>query len=211
MKKFNRIYVLGVVVSLLPILLTISLYNRLPDMIPSHFDFNGNIDGYGSKNLIGFGMPIFMAVMIIFMAFMMESDPKKHRYSQKLKNIMVLFISLMSVVLVTSTLLIGIGYNIKMDILVPIFIGVLFVIIGNYLPKCRQNYTMGFKLPWTLNSQENWDKTHRLAGKCFVISGLIFLISAFISSFKLEIFIAVMIISTGIPTVYSYMLYKKGV
>lgn len=87
----------------------------------------------------------------------------------------------------------------------PLFMGVLFIIIGNLLPKMRQSTTMGIKLPWTLHSEENWNKTHRFSGKLWVAGGIVILATAFLGSFW--ILIAVLLVMVIIPTLYSYLLY----
>jgi uncharacterized membrane protein len=95
-----------------------------------------------------------------------------------------------------------------MDAIAPLLCGVLFVIIGNYMPKIKQNYTMGIKLPWTLNSVENWNKTHRFGGFVFVLMGLWMIISAVL---RLHFILAILpaLACTFLPVIYSYLLYRK--
>ena len=85
----------------------------------------------------------------------------------------------------------------------------LFVILGNYLPKMKQSYTVGIKLPWTLNSEENWYRTHRFAGVVFMLAGMIVLVAGFIE--QIWIVLAIIFAAAMIPSVYSYVLYKKGI
>ena len=84
------------------------------------------------------------------------------------------------------------------------------LIIGNYMPKTKQSYTMGIRLPWTLHSEENWNRTHRLAGFLWVLGGLYFIVMSFVgwtpAGFLIPL--AVMVL---VPTVYSYVLYKRGI
>jgi uncharacterized membrane protein len=80
-------------------------------------------------------------------------------------------------------------------------------VLGNLLPKMKQTYTMGIKLPWTLNNEENWNKTHRFAGKLWVAGGVITMATAFLGSFW--IFIGILAVMCIIPTIYSYRLFKK--
>ena len=87
------------------------------------------------------------------------------------------------------------------------------ILLGNYLPKCRQNYTIGIKVPWTLNSERNWNMTHRFAGYLWVITGVVSLICLFI--LPREIFAIIFFVGLGVmvvvPIVYSFMLYRKGI
>ena len=101
------------------------------------------------------------------------------------------------------------GKGIRMETFVSVSLGLLFVAIGNYLPKCQQNYTVGFKLPWTLHSEENWNRTHRLAGRLWVTGGFIMMILGFFNLIWLTI--AVPAIMALIPSLYSYILHRKGI
>ena len=89
----------------------------------------------------------------------------------------------------------------------PLLMGVMFVVIGNWLPKCRQTYTMGIKLPWTYASEANWNATHRFGGKVWVTGGIFTMLTAFFGSFwLLLVILAVMVIA---PTLYSYLYFRN--
>ena len=104
------------------------------------------------------------------------------------------------------------GYEIPIERIVPILIGLLFLIIGNYLPRCRRNYTQGIKTPWTLNSDENWRKTHHLAGYLWIFGGLLMMLLAFAPEIMVKVGVVLLLVLTaGIPFVYSYTLYRKGI
>ena len=103
----------------------------------------------------------------------------------------------------------GLDKEINVMVIVSLFVGFLLIVMGNYLPKTKRNYTVGIKLPWTLNSDENWRKTHRLGGYTFILGGLFFLISPFVENQYL-ILITIAIIFF-IPMIYSFYLYKNGI
>jgi uncharacterized membrane protein len=113
----------------------------------------------------------------------------------------------LSLLLSTLTYSVALGCEIDVEVIMPLVMGVLFLVIGNLLPKCRQSYTMGIKLPWTLNNEENWNKTHRFGGKVWVAGGIVILATAFIGSFW--ILMGVLLIMVTVPTLYSYLLYRK--
>ncbi|NCB31303.1 MAG: SdpI family protein [Clostridia bacterium] len=92
---------------------------------------------------------------------------------------------------------------------VPLLVGVLFIAMGNYLPKCRQNYTMGIKTPWALNSEENWARTHRLGGYCFILGGFLLMLGTLLNLWWL--LFPVLLLTAIIPLVYSYLLFRKGI
>ena len=97
--------------------------------------------------------------------------------------------------------------QIPMEKLIPVLVGLLIMGLGNYLPKCRQNYTSGIKLPWTLYDEDNWNRTHRMAGRLWMVGGLGIMVSAFWGGGTL--LLAVILAITLIPGIYSYCLYRK--
>ena len=122
-----------------------------------------------------------------------------------------------SLVLVPSTILIGLGCSISMTAVVFLILGVMFLILGNYLPKCRRTYTMGIRLPWTLASEENWRRTHRFAGKLWVLGGLLLLTAAVLKALSPAgmsgsvLAAAAILLALLPPAVYSFLLFKKGI
>ena len=98
-----------------------------------------------------------------------------------------------------------------------VFVGILLAVIGNYMPKCRLNYTMGIRTPWTLSSEENWNKTHRLGGKIWVAAGILIAASGFLALVSdaaaqaaFVIMMAVVIAAALVPVGYSRYLYQKS-
>ena len=107
------------------------------------------------------------------------------------------------------TISLSLGKNIPVHIIIPALVGVLILVCGNYLPKNRQNYTVGIKLPWTLHSEENWNKTHRMAGFLWMIGGAIIIIISFFQFINIAIVLVIVIILTIVPIIYSYILYRR--
>lgn len=211
MTGIDKSIVFGTIVCLLPIILSIVLYDKLPNSIPIHWNINGVADNYAPKFLGAFGLPVIMALINLFVGIVMEYDPKKSNYSIALKKIMVWIIPIITVILMPITLFKSLGIDIDLNIILPIIIGVLFLMIGNYLPKCKQNFTMGIKLPWTLASEENWNKTHHVAGYIWMFSGLAYIISSFLSIKIVELIIGLILLDVIVPIIYSFYLYKKGI
>ena len=115
-----------------------------------------------------------------------------------------------------STYLIALGVDFSIEIFISALIGVFFIVLGNYMPKLQQNYTIGIKLPWTLNSEENWNRTHRLGGKLYIVMGIAMILMSFIDSLlgseaAAWIILSVITIGAIIPAAYSFYLYKKGI
>ncbi|MBR6633689.1 MAG: SdpI family protein [Clostridia bacterium] len=209
MKKNLKILIITSVVILLPILAGIVLWDKLPQRIPTHWNAAGEIDGWSGKPFAVIGIPFMMLAFQWMCVLATSTDPKKHNHSEKILHFIFWLFPVITVLLSTLTYCAALGNEVRINVIVPVLIGLLFVIIGNYLPKCRQNYTIGIKIPWTLNSEENWNRTHRLAGWLWVICGFIIMLSGLFNCFA--IFLAVVLIMILVPFVYSYILHRKGI
>ncbi len=210
MKK-NKLLWITTIICLLPMILSFILYDRLPSEIAIHFNEAGVPDDYAPKAFAAFGLPALMAGFNIFIHFMLNADPKKRNAAPAMKYMGKWLIPIMSVILVPVTLFIARGYKVPIEMVVSAMIGVIIVICGNYLPKCKQNYTVGIKLPWTLNSELNWNKTHHMAGYLWVIGGICIIISSFIPLSNAFITLIIVLVITIIPCFYSYWLYRRGI
>ncbi|BAK56116.1 hypothetical protein SFBM_0337 [Candidatus Arthromitus sp. SFB-mouse-Japan] len=209
-KIINNPLILSLALCLLPTILCSFIYNKLPDKIPTHFDINGNIDSYGSKLFICIILPLILCIFNIITHLIINNDPNKKNHNKSLKILIYFLAPLMSVIFIPTTILISLGININMSVIAPVFMSIIFIFIGNYLPKCRQNYTIGIRLPWTLNNKENWKKTHRLAGLLFVISGILnILITIIFPNLSFYTLTISLIVSAIIPAIYSFLMYKK--
>ncbi len=195
-------------VILIPIIIGIILWNQLPDTIVTHWGINNEPDGYSSKAFAVFGLPLLLLVIHWVCVFATKLDKKSKDISPKMLSIVLWICPAISLVMNTMVYLIALGKEIRFVSGVIIFMGLLFIIIGNYLPKCRQSYTMGIKLPWTLNDEENWNKTHRFAGALWVIGGIVMLATAIFESFI--IFFTIVALMVIVPTIYSYLYYRKN-
>ena len=200
--------ILTSIATLVPIIIGLILWNDLPDTIATHWGINGEPDGYSSKAFAVFAFPLLLLVVHWICAFASKFDPKNKEINPKMISIVLWICPAISLVMNTLVYLIALGKEIKFVFCVIVFMGLMFIIIGNYLPKCKQSYTMGIKLPWTLESEENWNKTHRMAGVLWVIGGIVILATAIFESFI--IFFSITLLMMIVPTVYSYLYYKKS-
>ena len=208
-KKHIKLLVITSVAILLPMLVGLILWNQLPDQIPSHWNVAGEVDGWSSKPLAVFGMPLLLLALQWICMFATSADPKKAHLTEKTLHLVLWLIPALSVVLQAITYTAALGNEVQIEVVIPVFMGLLFTIIGNYLPKCKQNYTIGIKIPWTLSSEENWNQTHRFTGWVWVVSGLIIMLSGFFGGFWIFLGIAPLMVLA--PVIYSYLLYRKGV
>ncbi len=208
MKKVDKKrMVVSTLACMLPMLLGVIMYTRLPEQLPTHWNVQGEIDGYSSKNFALFGLPFILVVVNIICQFAILADPKRENYSGKLQSLVIWMLPVLSLMIQIITIVVGLGHKLDVTAILTLFVGVLLIAMGNYLPKCKQNYTIGYKLPWTLDDEENWNKTHRLAGWLMVVSGILVIIAVPLQ-LVLPAMIVVLVI-TLVPAVYSYVLYVK--
>jgi len=210
MKKDKKTLILTTLVCLLPALVGAAVYNRLPATMATHWGLNGEADGWSSRAFAVFGLPLIVAAMNVALYFGLNADPKRGNMSPVLRLISQWMCPVVSVLCGGLTIAKGLGYPLRIERIMPIFLGLVFVIVGNYLPKTKQSYTMGIRLPWTLNSEENWNRTHRLAGFLWVLSGLYFIVMSFLG-FGPARFVIPVLLMVFVPAVYSYLLYRKGI
>ncbi|WP_019138993.1 SdpI family protein, partial [Peptoniphilus timonensis] len=207
--RFRKSSIISIIASLaILVIFNLLFYNKMPAELPTHWNFQGQADDYSSKFDAMVLTHGFLVVMNIFMCFMLDNDPRNKKQKNFLMTLSKLAMPAIMLVVYTITVMVGLGRDVNVSVIIPVFVGLLFIAIGNYLPKTRRNYTMGIKLPWTLNSDENWRRTHRFGGICFVIIGLCLILSVFLKS---EIvFLVPLFLGAIIPAVYSYYLYTKG-
>jgi len=207
MFKNKKMLIITSVLILLPILAGLILWQHLPDQMVTHWGANGEPNGWSSKWFAVFGLPAFLLLVHWVGVFATRSDPKKYGHNEKLLALVLWLCPAISILCNGYVYAYTFEVDLGIEILVSVLLGVLFIVIGNYMPKCRQNYTMGIKLPWTLNDEENWNKTHRLAGKIWVAGGILIVISALLQCFW--ICFAVFAVMLFVPFVYSWRLYSK--
>lgn len=194
---------------LVPMVVGLLMWDSLPAEMATHFGENGQPNGWSSKPVAVIGMPLLMLALHWFCAFFTGVDPKNKNISNKMISLVLWIVPVVSIFGCGSMYLYAYDNTINTTTIGIMLVGCMFLITGNYMPKMKQSYTLGIKLPWTLESEENWYRTHRLAGYVFMAGGIFVLIAGFMQMFWL-IFPA-MIVMIGIPVVYSYSLYKKGI
>ena len=208
-KKNLKVLLIASVVILLPMLAGLILWNQLPEQIPSHWNAVGEVDGWSSKPFAVFGMPLILLAAQWLCVLGTVADPKKAHHGQKILHLVFWIIPVLSVVLHVLVHAAAMGKEVRVEVVMPVLIGLILAIVGNYLPKCKQNYTIGIKIPWTLNSEENWNKTHRFAGRLWVVCGLAIMLTGFFGGFW--VFLPVVILMVLTPCIYSYVLHRNGI
>lgn len=207
-KELKKTLTLTTLITLLPILVGLFYWNQLPDKMATHFDMEGTPNGWSSKWFAVIGIPAVLAVVNVLCTVLTETDPRRHKYPEKMMKLVYWICPVVSWICAGLTISYELGVEFAaMPKFASLLIGIMFVVIGNYLPKVKQNYYMGIKLPWTYSDEENWNRTHRMAGKLWVVGGIVLLLNFFLGITGLEI--AVLIIMIVVPTVYSWAFSRK--
>lgn len=209
LKKNLKLLIVTSIVILLPIVAGLILWNQLPEKLPIHWNVSGDVDGWANKPFVVLGIPFIMLALQWLCVLATLADPKRKNHTGKILNLVFWIVPVISVLLNIITYAVSMGGNLRVEIILPMVLGLFFVIIGNYLPKCKQNYTIGIKIPWTLNSEENWNRTHRVTGRLWVVCGLAQMLTGFFGG--VWTFLAITIIMVLVPFVYSFILHRKGV
>lgn len=204
--------VIIIILALLPVIGTALIYSTLPEQIPTHWNVDGTVT-YGPRATILMlgGLNVFFAV---FMPLMPKIDPRKNNYAsfQKHYDTFVIIIELFGLVMwamvVSESLLPG---RISVGRVTNIGIALLFVFLGNMMPKFKNNFFVGIKNPWTLSDPEVWNKAQRLSGFLFVIAGTAQLICGFLLQEKalFWMMMAFVMVITTVPTLMSYLWYRR--
>ena len=156
-KKNLPLLIITSIIILLPVCVGLILWNSLPEQIAIHWNVQGVADGFAGKATAVFALPCFLLVMHWICTLVTSADPKVKNVQGKPLTLVLWICPVISLVICSIVYAVAMGYNISIEIIMPIVMGVLFVLIGNYMPKCKQNHTIGIKLPWTLDDSENWN------------------------------------------------------
>ena len=199
----------SLLVTLMPILAGILLWDRLPEILTTHWGGDGNADGFQKKEVAVFALPAVLCIVNLACLAITAYDNRNTTQNKKAVGIVFWVVPVISVMTNGFMYATALGKHIDASAIMPILMGVVFLCLGNYMPKIKQNRTIGIKLPWTLSNEENWNKTHRLAGKVWVCGGILMLISVFLpASWMLGVLLAVSALCVLIPSVYSYRIYR---
>ena len=208
-KKYKKQLIISSIVILLPVLAGLLLWNQLPDRIPTHWNALGEVDSYSSRGFAVFGLPLFLLAVHWLCLFVTKSDKNNANQTEKVMKLPLFICPVIAIFGATAMYASALGFSVNMVSLPCLLVGAMFLIIGNYLPKCKYNYTIGIKLPWTFASEENWNATHRFGGKVWVAGGLLIIPGAFLpEKLIFPCMFAVLLVCVLLPTVYSYRYMK---
>ena len=195
-------------------IVSIAVYSRLPDIMPTHWNVKGEVNGTGPKWIGAFAMPIVMLVLWGVMRGLPAIDPQRDNYAKMQKAYALIINALVTTfaVLHIAMIAVALKYPVPLERLVPAMIGIMLIVTGNVLPQARRNWFFGVRTPWTLSNDRVWERTHRVAGYLTVITGVIALVTALFPASIGPAAIGIAGAATAVITItYSYIVWKREV
>lgn len=207
----NRALLVGLLLVLASLALSVWAYPSLPDRVPSHWDIAGNVNGYSSRLFAVSIMPAIVALSWLLMLVLPAISPRGFRLEQSASAFYGCTLAVTAVLVVMQFVFLRAQMTGAAPSLTLVFasIGVLLAVIGSFLGRLEKNFWMGVRTPWTLASDEVWQRTNRLAGQLFIAGGAATVIASFFPAAVVPIFIAVITVAALASVIYSYVLYRQ--
>ncbi len=203
MKFFKwKFFAVTSAVCLLPILLGLALWNKLPDEMAIHFDIYGTPDNFASKEFVVFGLPLLMVLLQGFCCFINDINSHQHGERVKFETVTKWIIPCLTIALQIMTLGIGLGWKIDVQKSVSVLVGIILLVTGNYLPKFDR--VKNIKM-----DAEKAKKVNRFIGYETVVMGILFVISAFLPPVYSVACLLLLIPFTIISIIYAIMIAKR--
>ncbi len=205
----KRHFLISLILSLLMLTVSLMLFAELPNQMPVHWNFNGEVDGYGDKSWAAFLMPGFMLLLsLLVFGVLPRFSPTKFEvdgFRNTYGLISVLVVGLLGYI---HTMILWASLDQAVDPGRALIAGILLflIIMGNYMGKVRRNFWMGIRTPWTLASERVWNETHRIGAWSFVAAGILGFV-LILANFPLGPVVGILVASALIPVIYSLVRY----
>jgi uncharacterized membrane protein len=203
---------IGFIVAGVALAAAIWAYPRLPEQVATHWNIRGEPDDYSGRFVGAFVMPLVILAVAAVAQVLPKIDPKRANYPKFLDTYWLLINGILIFMGVVHLAVLGdaLGFPVPFRRVMPVALGFLFIVIGNYLGRVQPNWFLGIRTPWTLSSDTVWRKTHRLGAWVFVAAGVLFMASAFAPSVRAGVPLAIIIIALVMtPVVYSLYLWMR--
>lgn len=210
MKKNIKIVIITAVIVILPVIFGLIMWNKLPETMATHWDGNGEANDYSSKAFSVFGLPLFLLAIHFLCAFVCSNDPKNRYQNESVYKAILWLVPVIS--LFSNFMIYWSVFGKEANVMLPlcIFTGGLFIFISRIITRCKPNHTIGIRIKYTLENEDNWNKTHKLASKLWLICGILMLLCILLPQ-RLMVYglIGITLLCALIPIIYSFILVKK--
>lgn len=212
MKKYKTPLIIASLITLLPMVACFLLWDRLPEVIPVHWGVSGTADAVAGPWFVVFLLPLLLVALQWICVWVTFRDPRTEKQNPKALRMIFWIMPVISIFCCGTIYVSALGNGLFLFRLVPILLGVAFMVIGNYMPKICPNSYLGIKCRWTFHSEENWHASHRFCGKVSVICGFITLWGVFLPEKYLVTIMCVPLIPLVLSVLfYPYLYYRKQV
>ena len=199
-KKNKWQLLISSIIILLPCIVGLLFWNQLPEQMATHWGISGDADGWSSRAFAVFFVPVFMLIMHWVCILITFLDNRNRNQNEKAMRLVYWIAPVTSLFANATIYATAFGMKFSSDTAMVALIGLLFVVIGNYLPKCKHNYTLGIRVKWALENEENWNATHRFGGKMWVAGGLLMMAGVFLPEpFTTIIIVGAIIVLVVVP------------
>ena len=196
---------------LLSFILSAYFYPQMPEQVASHWNAQGQVDGYISKSWGLFSMPFVLVGLALLFLAIPRIDPLKaniEAFRKYYDGFVILFLVFMLAVHF-QVILWNIGIQISPNVVMPIALGLLFFYAGILCENAKRNWFVGIRTPWTLSNDRVWDRTHQIGGKLFKMAGVITFLGIFFQNYAVFFILAPVLVVTVYTVVHSYVEYQK--
>jgi uncharacterized membrane protein len=193
--------------------LSLAVYARLPESVAVHFDLDGDPNGWMPRPVGAFFGPAFILLLWGLFRVLPRVDPREENYARfggayetVVASVLLLVLATHGIVLATA-----LGHRVPVGRLVPALVGVLFVVIGNVMPRMRPNWWFGVRTPWTLSSDRVWARTHRLAGYSMTGAGIVMILAGIVlpAALGAPIVVGAAVAAVLAPAVHSFLTWRR--
>lgn len=205
--KIKKYDIIGTALCLLSVLPPICVYSELPEQVPIHFGLDGRPDNFVSKTFAVFAIPLIMTAVQLILSIASSTCEKEGTIPKQMNIFVRMIIPVICFTTQTAITLYCLNSFTNVPLIINCIMGIMFIALGNYLPKCRRNSLVGIRIPPTMKSDYVWEKTHRLAGRIMVIGGFLAVIFGFLGMEVLSLAIISFIVI--VPIAYAYIIKEN--
>ena len=209
-RKYKKTLLFSSLLTLLPIAVGLLLWDKLPQRLATHWGMDGQADGWSSLPFAVFFPPIIMLAAQWLCVWITARDPGNKDRNTKPLGLVLWIIPFLSNLSCGLMYALALGAEFSMTRIMVIALGLMFVAIGNYLPKCKMNSTLGIKVSWAYTSEENWNATHRFGGRVWFVGGFAIALGGLLpGEWGIWIMLVAIFVLAFIPMIYSYRYYRR--
>jgi uncharacterized membrane protein len=207
MRKYLPAVFIGVT-----LLVSLLAYDALPERVPSHWNASGEVDGYSSRLVGAFMLPLVALGIWGLLLVLPRIDPRRKNYEkfQGMYQMLIVAVVAFLCIMHFGILAFSLGYPVPVDRLIFASVALVFIVLGNLLPRARPNWFVGLRTPWTLSNDRVWERTHRVGGYVFIAAGLAMVATlVFAPQYAMQMVVGIAVSISVFVLGYSYVAWRQ--